>query len=601
MVSISNPLPQELFWTGNLLDIILATALLLLTWWLLSVPASSLAAYLDSTHSQLQRYKDQFLSKHEQVLGRYRDEIREKLRASYRNHSFVHVHSSNHVLWKASLSRAISQVDELTRRIKQSHSDLAAVYRTLSDTTDQMRRMDIQLPPWPALPDTKDLYIELKEVRQARAALAVVAVLLFLTIAANAFMLSGVLKFLEIEAKVFDFNVHYVLAIIITLAEAGVGVAHAYLSAEKAGQHPSRFLGQVVLVLLAIFLSVVEGSFYAFLGDEQLAAFAPGVQALIATKLDLRIVFFLWGFSLPIILAFLGHFSYRSLMRVRADHTLREMRKQIRGVEALAEKLETRFREVMGKRIDTQKTTATAVQLLGGYDAQGRGKVEEQLAALQEYFEGMREAVPDWARPSLSPLTEAESRAQAFRALAALSLTIGAVAISSWLTADILGDAFGDRLAVALGIGQALAFLVCGYLLRPKPMVTTGGQVLQPVEGFRGWFEGFLASLVTVALLGSFGLMAWGLPLASHVPLLVIVALGITLFALGHDLPASLSLALTAIRAFLTLAKMFSALVTRWALHLLCGALLVGEFLAGLIALPRNWLSRRQIALRSPN
>ena len=215
---------------------------------------------------------------------------------------------------------------------------LASVDTSLKKTYARIDRLAAQLDEATRLPAVANRPTDpISELAQEKNWwVSVVSLLVFSTLAialmvVNTGLLSQILfSFPGFQVRYLGVSLSVVFALLLTIVEAGLGSAHTFLS-ERDSSRESRSsmpLGAIVVLVFGLGIAVVEGMFYALIGDPLVKVAIP----FFGTDLDQQQQFFIWGFVLVGALFTMGLLWFKNLLWIARSTAVRGYEKRVRAV-----------------------------------------------------------------------------------------------------------------------------------------------------------------------------------------------------------------------------------------------------------------------------
>lgn len=560
---------------------------IILAWFVVAFVASLLLPFVRTSRTRYQLATRQALDSLKACWSQCPEAATASFDLFYQSHSFRELAARNRILWEQALAQVMKGVQELTSGVDHLRRALAATDRTLGDFTHALSAHDSSFPKLREVPDTKDLWVELKAVRRAKALLLLAGSIALAIMVVNTGMLSQILKDLDIglvrvAGQLMLFNI---FAFLLTLTEIGLGIMYSTLGEE--GRQPSvgTHLGQLVMIVLAAGLAFVEGYFYSHAsGEEQVAGLL---------QIEPRQAFLVLGCALPITLFGLGHICFKALMTIRDGYTLDAMRKDLRRIKQQVDPLQGMFQEIEACLDRGRKLAAEVEQQFAALDQAKRDAVSQVLHQTRQEIREWGQTIPVWAKARLESLSPAECQQQGLRVFAWGIMTLMAVGASVWLHTWALGTQYPELVGpfpTVLALAQAGALLVAGLLIRRSSVVVEdAGGVTFATEawGYAAWIA--VGGVVLLVVVANSGLVS-EFPKAVGIAAVLVLALGAGLIPLGRELPSMVSMALCTGLAIGRTVKGTMALIGSWAICTITGGFAVLEFFLGLIAVPAHWV-----------
>ncbi len=573
---------------------VLTIAALSLAWAVIAIPAYLMGPLIRETRQNISTLAKR-LSGSLAKLWRAPLELASAFELFYKSHQFYEMYEEGKARWQETISGIRKPLLQLRSALTKAKREWQRLGDCLSQATRRLDRVPPSVPGLPNLEGGTALQEQFMRVRRARATIWIVSVFLVALLLVNTGMLSQILRGIDVGVIriIGGLWLYHVLALLLTLIEGAVGVAHAHFGVQEPEEQERTYLLQPVLVLFAVLLAFVEGFFYSRVGDPQQAAEVPFVDV----TLNMQQAFFIWGFMLPLVLALLGYIWFRSIIVVRDGHSLEAMHREL---ERLAD-LRERTLDVGQVLERVRASLSSSAPALSGPSIDA--VINDSMTKLDQ----LKGETPPWAAPRVARASEAVAVREAQRIGAWLLVTILSVGFLVWIHREALTSvypAMARWLVWGIACSHAAALLAAGMFLRASPVAVSQNGVLQPLGGARGKVGRWLGLGVVLLVIG-FDLFVFLRELSNGrqgTPWIVVVALGLLLVVVGRELASMLTLAACCVRAGLRLARKAIALlavgVAVATIRALLGLFLVTEFILNLLALPATALLQRLAKVR---
>jgi hypothetical protein len=331
MINVAHSILAQVPWLKVFLAWALAVAVVLLV---LAIPGYYLFLPLTQRlRTAVSRYLALARERHAQKRTR-RDETERDLLARYaQDHLLRHVDATSNRLWartKASLLQPARDIQArltvITHRMEEFTKALPQLHERLQGIADAIPK-DFHLT-------TSDINLTQATgtLRVARLALICSSLLIVAIITVNTGMLSQIVRdlgFIPASFKFLSIPLYYILALLITCVEAGLGIVHGVLAdADLSDERMKIHIGPILAAIGAVGVACVEGFFYSRIMPSRVETVT---LPLIGYTLPQTDIFFIWGFLLVMTLFGLGLIFYRMSARVLRGTALTTLRKQLRG------------------------------------------------------------------------------------------------------------------------------------------------------------------------------------------------------------------------------------------------------------------------------
>lgn len=455
---------------------------------------------------------------------------------------------------RAELASAVS------RQVRRLRRKIAELVRLLEDLLNRATMLEEALKRAALTPGTvrgqiepaQALAYQVAEVGVAWFELVIGLLLLVGMVAVNTIMLSQILRDLGVippSFAVLGIPLVYYLALLLSVAEAGLGFWHGTLMAPKKGDDEPRFSWAAALVIaLPLFLSLFEGQNYG--------GIAPPAQTVNLPFFDFAMkkadLYFLLGFSIVWTLFGLGSVCYRAGVRVVKGGAPRRLVRQLEKAAKAEEVLS-------GARKAVQQGSSAAI------DQDALDKLEAELDRIET-------AGAKAGAMEEKDLTRGEVIELAH--LAGIWIVAGCVAVGIMTLTGM--ESFW-------AIGQALVFIAAGMLWASGETVAkgdTGAIIVSP-----RWSRALAILLATVLL----ALYVWGLvrsPARTRLAWTFSFVFGLALLAVASRLQPLLGVSALWLRGVGNGLVSVAEFLLRVIAHLLHAIAVVLEFISELLARP---------------
>ena len=470
-----------MLFSGSTWDMAVWLAGAIALWCLASIPAYwflgawlTIRAALDGVLAKLVRFFGDLRRDRRESRARTGDGIRARMRVTAVDKSLLEA-------WTAALASAFDAIQTGSRQVEQARAFAAAALKKIEPLGRRLQRLELMSEALPDVPTVDQALLRTKRNRLAIVNLLLAVILLIPIAVVNAQLTGLVLnEFIPPVQPVFGIPVSFVLAVVLVIAEAGIGLLHS-AEAERH-QESERRLTLGVLVWSAAALGVIglETTLYS-----QVNAGAMDLELSLGGS-----AFGLMGAILGASVFGLGRLAHSSLATIRKDRTPRVIAKQLVQLRHAADDW-----NAAAQRLGPAQQAATdgCQQLV----AACRQIAEAERASLDSFkleVERCKEFPPVWATPVERTLTDSE-----FSERESAAYLWSAVAVLATLSLAGLAGAFASRMSLwpslALGIGGGSLAFATGALaasIKPRPAIA------RAAVGLSLW----IATAAGVALVG---------------------------------------------------------------------------------------------------
>jgi hypothetical protein len=352
--------------------------------------------------------------------------------------------------WTQSLVSAFESIQAGSRQMEQAQVLATSALNRIEPQGRRLERLQLMSETVPELPTVDQALLRAKRNRLAVVNLILAVVILIPIAAVNAQLTGLVLsEFIPPVQPVLGIPVPFVLAVVLVIAEAGIGLLHS-AEAERTSESERRLTaGLLIWSLAGIGVVALETVLYSQVNGGQLSRETPlGGSA-----------FGLMGAILGASVFGLGRLAHTSLSTIRKDRTPRAVARQLVRLRKAADDWNSSAERLRPAQASASEGCA---QLMIGY-RQLRDAERVSLESFRLEVNRSKEFPPAWAKPFGRTLTdsefsERESAAYLWSVVAALS-TLSLVGLV-W--------GFASRIsvtpAVALGVGAGVLAYSTGAL-----------------------------------------------------------------------------------------------------------------------------------------
>jgi len=489
------------------------------------------------------------------------------------------------------LKKLRKPISNTVRSLEQVHKKVSALQKDLQ----QSKVAEVQALP--ALPEPEVLAKSAGTHRVAWLTLIMVGTIVIGIMFVNTGMLSQILRDLGVvpaALAIAGIPLAYVFAFILTLVEAGLGIAHGSARSEN----PDKLsILPTIITLFAMIMACVEGFFYSRIAPSTGTFSLP----FLSYEMPQSNFYFFWGFVLVMTLFILGFKGFEACATVlrgtESDTLLREMSKLGKHHERYARDV-THSQETLE---EVKGTASSADYVLQG-PAINSESVRQQLESVLDALNG---PAPEWAKDKNKEValtrTEVNHLAQMGGVwLGLATLGIAVMAITSMNNFEVFYPGLKPLMVWVLVVGHAALFCGVGFLLNVGETVVQGGENERRVWAgpqLSRWGAYVVGGLLIVTYVALFFTVAWPLGAVWFLNLLV----GLFLVAVSYQLSPLLNV----VRLFLRrlwggLAGLLEGLWLRL-MQLLHGVIWILEGVSLFLAMPLHNMvnSRREMAEKS--
>lgn len=450
------------------------------------------------------------------------------------------LNSEAHGHWSALVAKLTRVLRKLRRPVGNAAVILDQVNKKVSSLQEELRGSDsTRLQTFPALPEYEEAVESTASLRVAILKMILATTILFALMLVNTGMLSQILRDLGVVPAAMMFagvRLAYVFAFILTLVEAGLGVAHGSTrsdNAEKLSILP------FIMTSFAVVLGFVEGFFYS-----RVAPNGNFSLPFLNYEMPQSNLFFFWGFVLVMTLFSLGLISFENfalaLRGTKAGTFKREMRKLQKRHDRLARAAKTS--EEMLRRAKTASQEMD--NFLQGPAANGES-VREELDKVSKQIGTLKDSAPEWVKDKEATLTRSEVHQLAQQGglwLTFASLGITVMTITGLNSFEAFNPNLKPMVLWVLAVGQSVVFFGVGFLLGTGETVVQGSGTERRVWAtprLSTWCAYVVGALLVVTYITLFFVVAS--PLGLGAIWFSNLVVGLFLIAAGNQLSALLN------------------------------------------------------------
>jgi hypothetical protein len=417
------------------------------------------------------RYLTQIRAHHDANRLRRQNDERQFLTDYAGDHLLRHLDASGDRQWARTGAALGRPLQEIRRMLVAADVSLDGFSRALPKVYERIAAITDAIPKdFEVHPTDAGMAEATGRLRVARMGLIVCLVLLLALISVNTGMLSQIVRDLGFIPPSFMFlgvPLYVILAVLLTIVEAGLGIVHGVLADVDLRDEPVKIrIGPTATAAGAVCVACVEGFFYSRIVPNRADTMTI---PLINYTLPQTDVFFMWGFLLVMTLFGLGMICYQNGARVLRGTALTNLRKQLRVLK----------RETGNWMVTVQQaeriTNAAAASASGVHAATAAQSfstsgIETLLTELRAILER-----PPESGTIEQPLDGAAVRQIAWHALLWLILTTVVVCLAFYTalnTSARLTGWTGNPIAMALG--QCTVACMAGFLMGWREMIVQG-------------------------------------------------------------------------------------------------------------------------------
>lgn len=416
--------------------------------------------------------------------------------------------------WTALTRGLLRTLRRLRKPLSNASTSLRNLAKKTLDLEEQVRKSEVsKLHDLTVLPEPQELADSVARIRVAWMRLILAAIILLGLMLVNTGMLSEILLELGVVPATLTFlglQLAYVFAFVLTLVEAGLGVAHG---ATRSDNPEKIAIFPIVITLFAVIVACVEGFFYS-----RVAPTGTFTLPFFGYEMPQSHLFFLWGFVLVMTLFSLGLIAFDAGVAILRGTHSRTLRREFKKLKKSHEQYARALKHSEEALAAAKATASDADQMIRG-PATNAESIHEELVRVSDRVENLTKTVPEWARDTEKPLTRSEVHELAQRAglWLLLSATGLFVIIITGLYAFVsFYPSLQPLLLWVIAVGQAVAFFGVGLLLG------AGETVVQGTDGERNVWAAPQFSRLLAYTLGCAILIA-------HVVVFFVIALPIRL------------------------------------------------------------------------
>jgi hypothetical protein len=393
-----------------------------------------------------------------------RAELRSKQRQQALSGSLIHKRDTKPTsIWDEALVAISHPVSMLGEQLAASDAKLDTVQRHMRGLADRLSRFD----PGSEIPINFDVNVqEVAAARDAWPILIAGSVLLACFVAVNTGMLGQILRdgIIPNNLTFASIPLYWILALLLTLGEAGTGFLHTALGATVPQGKPP--IGALFAAIGAVCIAFVEGFFYSRIGANRPNTFTVPIVNI---TMPFEQIFFLWGFVLVLILFGIGIAVSRSIFHVRRGRTTAVVTKRLRKFHDDLMTFNTSIRTTAQTLSANIRAIVATHEQIGTLKASYNTFLGTAIQNVQQQLEMLKTQPPAWAtavsaRPEDPDFYHLELRAAVVFWLTLALLGVLVFISTPWLASLMTGLTL--RSALLIGAGYSLLFPAAGLFLR---------------------------------------------------------------------------------------------------------------------------------------
>ena len=516
----------------------------------------------------LRRMRDEAKGWMAQLAIRHRDAMdgrtsrwKEDVSEAVKDRFLATASSSRHLPFvvRLYLKRLYKKLKSTDSRLKQLNNRVGHLQMSADDRT-----MDAAVIS-AALRDAENLKNQAATIGSAWLELIVAGFLTIAIVTANTGMLARILKeTLNFSSSfaVLGIELQYVFALILTLAEVGVGFVFARFSAHSEERGDRLRVLPAFTLFITLLFSLFEGMNYSHVGSQAGSVAIP----LVGNQVDATQIYFLFGFGIVWSLFLMGHLLAHGASRVVQGTAPKRLVKLLRLASHISATLPAA----------KQATDAGAAAAVDNVALDGLRRELDRISA-EGSRDGSLVSTPTvLERPEVQRhLYQAGAWAFCAIAIVAVMLFMG-VQIFTFLVPEI-----GFWAPSALAGGLAAACGVAGALWSANVRIYKADtEVIIEYDSWQRWAAAILMSLVV-------GTYLWGLIKGAgilRIPWTFLFILGASLAAAFSRLYPMLHLAILSFRRLLHIIATTAEWAFRTAVHLIYAIIVVMLYLTMILA-----------------
>lgn len=421
---------------------------------------------------------------------------------------------------------------KLRKPVGKAARSLYSLYKKIPQLEESLQQFVVpQLQALPELPQAKEVSESAGELRVAWMKLILTTTFLLGLMLVNTGMLSQILRDLGVVPATMTFAgipLAYIFAFILTLVEAGLGVAHSATRSKDP-------ILPVIIAVFAVIVACVEGFFYSRVAPSTDTFSLPFLKY----EMPQSHLFFLWGFVLVMTLFSLGLIGYEACATILRGSEIGTLRREIKKLQKRHQQYARAVQQAQEALNEAKAAATDADKILHG-SATNAESVRQQLDQVLKQVEALKGTTPEWARDKEAALTRTEVHQLAQTGglwLTVALLGAGAMTITGAYSFKAFYPDLEPVMPWVLAVVQAVVFFGVGLLLG------AGETVVQGSEGERRvWAAPRFSRLLAYVLGGSlvityvalFFIVAWPMGLRGVWFLNLLV--GLFLVAAGYQL-----------------------------------------------------------------
>jgi hypothetical protein len=577
---------QQLPWAKPVLAwLVISIAILILA----AVPSYLVFWPLARTlHDQLGKLASWLTIRHAQQSADRRRAINEATELYATDHLLIHLVTTGRSVWGRLSSEAALAAQQVKKAIDDAQKSLHDLVAAVPTIQEKLLSLETFFPSeLPVVGDTQGLKTDMFKLRVARMQFGVAFFLVVALVVVNTGMLSQILGgLISGSLAVLGIPLFYILAVLITIAESGLGFAHGvFADAESASGAPKISLAAIILVVFGVGIAVVEGFFYSRIHQNRTDTVTiPFVNYNLA-QTD---IYFIWGFLLVMTLFVLGLITYRARVKTLYQTSAERVRKELERLTMDVQRWSDVVRSA-GDLAARAQEQAKGEKLTAIYSsgAEAVQKLIQEMSGLQD---------PEWTKNTAVKLGAGDMSSLGLQAAVWTIFALLAAAIVTSCSVIALVE-FGavPSLPFALLIAGAEAVLlaIAGFLFSNAEIIVDANRntkIVAPIWSriLGGGLLGVIEATNLIILFAVAIRMRAGFVWASN------ILAGLGLFAAAYQLSPLLGLAALKVRILVALALELLATVVRCCVRFVEAIAALAEQLFASLASPVEHIFRRR-------
>jgi len=377
-----------------------------------------------------------------------------------------------HGHWSALITKLTGVLKKLRRPIGKGAVALEKLHTEASSLQQELRATDTtKLQAFPALPEYEEAVESRASLRVAILKMILATTILLALMLVNTGMLSQILRDLGVVPATMMFGgvrLAYVFAFILTLVEAGLGVAHGSTRSDDAEKLK---IFPFIMTTFAVILGFVEGFFYS-----RVAPNGNFSVPFINYEMPQSNLFFFWGFVLVMTLFSLGFISFENFAKTLRGTKAGTFKSEMRKLQKRHEKLARAARQSEEMLRQAKTVSENMDNLLQGPAANSES-VREELERIWKQVTALKNAAPEWVQEKEATLTRSEVHQLAQKGglwLTFAVLGVSVMTITGLNSFEAFNPSLKPTVLWVLAVGQSVVFFGVGFLLGTGETVVQG-------------------------------------------------------------------------------------------------------------------------------